>query len=146
MGCASSKPATPKQKLGDDAKGGTNEHVRSKVNARPHSRQCPLTVQEMCISDCLAAFPDSNLGAMAMSMVISLVFSTTLDPSLKSSRPDGLFLHRTPSEADILQDPTSKTLIHNYSLERSVRYDTPHLRSQSPTSAPEQCKQNVPRA
>ena len=52
MGCASSKPATPKQKLDDNAKGEKdNQHVASKVRAVHHSRRCRLTVQEMCISD-----------------------------------------------------------------------------------------------
>ena len=121
MGCASSKPATPKQKLGDDAKGGKDERVRSKVNERPHPRRCPLTVQEMCISDRLAAFRDSNLGPIAMSMGISLVFSTSLYRSLKSLRLDGLDLLRTPSEADILQGPTNGTPLAQLQLEAQLK-------------------------
>ena len=66
MGCASSKPATPKQKLGDDAKGLNNQHASSKVCAQPHPCRCRLTVQEKCSSDRLAAFPDLNLGPITM--------------------------------------------------------------------------------
>ncbi len=68
MGCASSKPATPKQKLDNNPKGEKEQHVPSKVRALPHPRRCRLTVQEMCISDRLAAFTDLNLGPMTVPM------------------------------------------------------------------------------
>lgn len=82
MGCASSKPATPKQKLGDDAKGLNDQHGSSKVCARPHPCRYRLTVQEMCISDRLAAFPDLNLGLMTMALRTSLAQTTLLHPLL----------------------------------------------------------------
>ena len=40
MGCASSKPATPKQKLDNNPKGEKEQHVPSKVRALPHPRRC----------------------------------------------------------------------------------------------------------
>ena len=68
MGCAASKPATPKQKLDVNAKSNSDEQGRTKVSAQRPPRRCLLTVQQMCISYGLTAFPHSNRGLIAMAM------------------------------------------------------------------------------